>query len=1019
MTDPALERLVSAVADAKRDDPLAPVTVIVASNLAGRSVGWRLAEGLGGGRRAIAGLRITTAARLAESVAAVRLHPRRPLLPSILAAAWRAELEAAAATRQGWEFAGVWDHPATVNALARVYRDLREVPDGQLSLEPLGPVTAESARLCTAVRQQLVPDWYDQQDLFADATELASSDPSAFAEFGKFVEFLVEDEPLSARNFLDVLKSRVGWVTIHADTPRLADRVLHASDSDDEVRVVVREVVAALKGDQKARRLAILYTRPDPYVRIIHAHLTAAGIEFNGRGGLPVAEMASSRAFLGMLSLLEREFPRLRLFEVLSTWPTRQFASGDPIRTVIWERLSREANIAGGESVESGWVRRLDDLAARQRTLALTAQDRHRDAIDRKLEDVQQLCAFVITLERRLRDLDEAASWEAVSEHCLAMLADLFGEVDDIKQWELEEKRAFVTLMSILRGLRSLDAYRRPQGIGDLIDVLTAQLEAAVPRTGTFGRGVFVGPVSQGRGLDLDQVWVVGLSEDLYPGRQQEDGLLPDWLRAETLGLVSVHERVGRLERALSAAFGSADRVTASFPRGDLRANTEKLPSRALLPSLRLLLGKPDLAATQWQSAPKVPTVVECASYASGIRSTGAAASDQEWSMRRVLDVGGQFDDPAFHAAREARRSRLGPEFTRFDGNLSGLAGLPDHAAGERHISPTSLELYAKCPFAYFVEKMLYVEPVMEPSVLSSIRPIDVGNIFHYTMDRFITAEKVAGMLPGLGEAWRPEHYDRLLAVAAEVIAEFEVKGLLGHPTLWGFAEPAVRAELAKMLDDDSGWRAGLGAAPVDSELSFGDGKDHPAVEIQVAGGTVRFRGSADKVDRAGDTVFITDLKSGKSDPFRKIDPKRGAANPTVNGTKLQLPVYAKAALRANQGAQAVQAQYWFVHGRSAGERVQLALTAELEQTFSETVGTLVGGIARGHFFKKPSKEPGYLWVDCEYCSPGGVGHETARRGYLQKRAHPDLLGLLTLVDPEGAKVVGEGLVEDVEEDDQ
>lgn len=1006
MTQDALERLVDCVADIKRDDPLAPVTVIVPSNLAGRSLGWRLAAGLTPGRRAVAGIRITTVARLAEMVAAVHLHPRRPLLPSILAAAWRAELEAAASTRPGWEFAEVWQHPTTVAALARTYHDLREVPAGSLPLDRLGSVTAETVRLSSQVRDRLAADWYDQQDLFAAASRLVAANPGCLAEFGTLVRYLVTDEPLSALTFLDALDAAVSVSTITDDGPRLADRVLHASDSDDEVRVVVREVVSALSGGEKARRLAVLYTRPDPYVRIIHAQLAAAGIGFNGRGGIPVAEMSSSRAFLGLLDLPRRGFPRAGLFEVLSTWPLKFPGTDVFVPTVTWERVSREANVAGGDTVAAGWVRRLDDFAAQKRNVL-------------KKPDAETLRDFVTGLQARLVQLDASSSWESVSQQCLALLDDLFGDVADIKGWEHDEKRAFVTLRSTLTGLVSLDEYRAPRDLNDVIEVLTAQLAAAVPRTGRFGQGVFVGPLTQARGLDLDRVWVVGLSEDLYPGRQAEDALLPDWLRASTPGLVSAAERVERMERDLLAAFAAATLVTASFPRGDLRASTEKLPSRLLLPSLQQLVGKPDLAATEWSNAPHVAGVLDCASFAQGILTTPRPATVQEWSMRLVRESPGLFDDPAFLAARELQRNRSGKDFTRFDGNLSGVDGLPVLASGQPQISPTALESYASCPFAYFVKRMLGVEPVQEPTALGQVTALDVGNIFHYAMDRFITAEKESGTLPGAGEPWLPEHYARLDAFADEVIAEFEVKGSLGHPTLWGFQEPRIRVELTRMLDDDSHWRAGVGAAPVDSELAFGDGDrwEHPAVDIDVDGGAVRFVGSADKVDRVGDTIHVTDIKTGKRDPFAKIDPKRGISNPTVDGTKLQLPIYAKAALQAYPGARQAEAQYWFVHGDSAGARVRLALTPELEQLFSHVVGTLVGGIAHGHFFRKPSKNPGYLWVDCEFCTPGGVGHEAARTGYVHKRAHPDLLTLLEVIDPEGAEKVRAGIVEDQEED--
>lgn len=1009
MAEAALDALVRAIANVKRDDPMAAVTVIVPSNLAGRTVAWRLASGLGDGRRAIAGIRITTLARLAESVATVRLHPRRPLLPSILAAAWRAELAAVKARFQPWVFAEVWDHPSMVSALVRAYRDLREVRESDLPTEALGTVPAETVRLAGQVRHRLAADWYDQQDLFVAASELVRTEPGAISEFGVLLRYLTGEEPPTSQAFLAALEASFAVTTI--DEPAVvgaastADRVLHASDADDEVRMVIREVVASLTGDQSARRLAILYSRPDPYVRLIQSHLRAAGIEFNGRGGIAVAEMASSRAFLGLLALRDRRYPRPRLFEVLSTWPLRQFGSGEPVHTVSWERVSREANITGGEateSVEVGWARRLNDLTEHLQVRSNKSSEKwRRDRIEHTITDARDLGVFVKALDGRLGLLDQASSWESVAQNSVALLGELLGGVEDIRAWEHDEKRAFVTLRTTLTGLASLDAYGPPSGLSNILEVIAAQLESAVPRTGKFGQGVFVGPIAQARGLDLDKVWVVGMSEDMYPGSQQEDALLPDDLRSLTPGLVGVRERIDRLRIDFEAALRSAHLVTVSFPRGNLRKSAERLPSRLLLPTLRHLSANPHLAATEWQSVPTCDSVLDGPSFAGSINTTESPATDQEWSLRYVAALGGQFDDPVFRAGRELRSARLGKEFSRYDGNLSGTDDLPDLATSGRPTSPTSLESFAGCPFAYFVKRLLRVEPVVEPTATGPISPLDLGNIFHYTMDRFLTGEKHASTLPGAGQPWRLEHYERLIATATTVIAEHEAAGRLGHSTLWGFNQPGVLRDLRSMLDDDSAWRAANGSEPVDSELAFGFG-EHPPVEIAVPGGTVLFVGSADKVDRREGTVYVTDIKSGRRSGFVKIE---GGANPTLNGTKLQLPIYAKAARQA-YGADAAEARYWFVRGQDAGKQIQLPLTEELEETFAHVVGTLANGIARGHFFKKPSKDPGFLWVDCEFCTPGGAGHHTARSGYERKRADPGLLDLLTVIDPEGAAAV-------------
>ena len=114
---------------------------------------------------------------------------------------------------------------------------------------------------------------------------------------------------------------------------------------------------------------------------------------------------------------------------------------------------------------------------------------------------------------------------------------------------------------------------------------LDLELSGDLPRHGRIGDGVLVAPLSAAIGLDADEVFVLGLAEDLVPGRIGADALLPDEIRALAGGqLPLARERIERRRRHVLAAFAAAPAVTASYPRGDLRRSTERLPSRWLCP---------------------------------------------------------------------------------------------------------------------------------------------------------------------------------------------------------------------------------------------------------------------------------------------------------------------------------------------------------------------------------------------------------------------------------------------------
>ena len=251
---PAYAELRLAVAGRKHADPLAPVTVIVPTNLVGVLVRRALARGFGG----IAGLDVLTVDRLAERIAAPALvgSGRRPATEPVVAAAWRRALAADPGV-----FEPVAGHPATVRALARAHRELREVDDPGLDAIAAGGAIAEDlVRLHRRVIALLRHDWYDTFDLRRTA--------AGHAEVrGDVVVFLPQDLPASATDLLGRLPRRITIEGIERDGEPAC--VLSASDADDEVRCMIRRVTSVLlqepgpKGPEVAIRSPVAGPLPE------------------------------------------------------------------------------------------------------------------------------------------------------------------------------------------------------------------------------------------------------------------------------------------------------------------------------------------------------------------------------------------------------------------------------------------------------------------------------------------------------------------------------------------------------------------------------------------------------------------------------------------------------------------------------------------------------------------------------------------------------------------------------------
>ncbi|GII98240.1 ATP-dependent helicase/DNAse subunit B [Sediminihabitans luteus] len=1014
---PALDRLRSVVSELKQHDPMRQVVVVAPTQLAGTVARRHLARhGIDRPRTTgpgVAGLEITTLARLAERLSASSLAPRRPATVPVVAAAWRVAL-----ARDPGLFVEVAEHTATVEALTAAHRELRDVDPADLdAIASAGPATTRDlVRLHRDVSAALAPHWYDARDLL----DAAAARVSAATQPDPVVLYLPQDLTFPEHRFVDALAGATDVVVVAGvtgtergdrhltdlgvdaarDTVPTATRAANASDSDDEVRGAVREVVAALE-NTRADRIAVLYTARDPYARLLHEHLAQAGIRVNGPGSRPVVDRALARTVLDLLALGPADLPRADLFRALAGAPVRDFAGGR-VPVSRWERISREAGIVGG----TDWGGRLADFVASAERVAAADEDDERPWAIRAARSRAEASAELLAFATRLRDELAAgaalATWRELSVWALDLVAALIGEGEDIRKLPPEEQHAAAVVTTVLRGLAVLDDVGAAASLEALAEVLRAELENARPRVGKAGDGVLVAPLSSAVGLDLDLVVVVGLSEDLCPGRPRTDALLPETVRTAVAPLRSPRDRLNTQFRHLLAAFAAAPDAVASFPRGDLRSSSQRLPSRWLLPSLRGLAADPTMSATAWEDADLGDAMVTAPSFAGELRRTPRPATGTEWRIRAALT--GSLDDVVVTAAHTLLAARRSSALTRFDGDLTGVDGLPDYTTSGRAVSPTMLEGYAVCPHAFFVSRLLGVRPIEQPEEIVTVRPLDVGNIIHGAHDALVTELLASGEAPGSGQPWPASARRRAVEITRSLCDDAENRGLTGHPRLWEDKRAAIEADMLTLLDADDAWRAALGARPVASELRFGfDDGSSPEVEVAVVGldggpgGRVRLRGSADKVDvGAGGIVLVTDLKTGSQGRFKDIT----KGDTLVAGTKLQLPVYGKAARDAfGDGTAAVEASYWFV-GKDPG-RIEVPLTLELEEQFADALGVLTRSIAAGLFPQRPPAQPDYAFISCWYCNPDAIGHGEARGRWEAKRSAHALAELVRLIEPD------------------
>jgi hypothetical protein len=982
----------SAVARRKSGDLLAPLTVIVPSNFAGLAVRRSLAADGG-----VANAVFVTPPDLASRLARARMHEDRrlPVTTPVVAAAIRRELR---------EAPGVFDpvagHPATDAALLAAYEEIAHCrPETVARLVEHGSERARGAvELIERARAALAEDYFDEAAVAAEALRAIADAGPEVRELGAVILYLPQPMPPGVAEVVAATLERapseaivglVGDAAADADVRRACGElgievgdaasaplatgteVIDAPDPDEEVRAVLRCILAEAENGTALGRIGVMYPAAEPYARTLHEQLDAAGVPHNQSAIRTLSHSVVGRTLLRLLELRACDYRREGIGDLLLSAPLSW--DGHRLPGARWELLSRRAGITGGRD---DWDRKLTTFATSLRALAEReesdgAPEGRVAGLLRSAAYADELRAFVGALADELEESAGVASWAARVERSKVLLGRLLGDERARAHWPEDEQRAYEDVELALARLATLDGIEETATEASYVRAVETELAAPMSRLQHFGEGVWCGPLVAGVGLEFDVVFLVGMAEGTCPSPARDDTLLPDADRALAvageLPLRALSVDVQHRSFLVALAAGARRRVLLA-PRGDHRTGRSRLPSRWLLDTLTAVTGSRVYSSDY--SSLQCPSLTRVSSFTAGLRAGAVPASPHERDLAALLRCAEAGRDIAEHPAASAEvragvalvRARQSSDLTRYDGDLEGCA-IQSPATGDV-LSPTRLETWAKCPFQYFLGRVLRLDDVEAPEQVLDISPLERGNVVHKILERFVGEAIGEGWAPGAGEPWGAEAAERLDAIAQEVFDETELSGLTGKPVLWSMRKRELRSELLRFLVEDDAQRAVASARPVSVEMPFGLDDAEPVHITLPSGRTLDFHGRADRIDECADgRVRVIDYKTGRKETGL------GDGDPVAAGTRLQLPLYAEAAAQ-RFGAERSEAYYWFVSTRGDFDLVGYELDDDRRARFHDVLETIVDGVEAGSFPMNPGEEDTYFatFEQCRRC---------------------------------------------------
>lgn len=980
------------IAEAKDGDGLAPVTVAVPSPYAGLS----LRRLLGSEPQGLVNVAFIPLARIAELLGAPSLAAagRRPLSPALRREALRVVL-----TRAGGLFSPIAGHPTTIRSLDRTLADLRPCDEDSLvQLEAASPRAKEIVHLYRRLRSRLEGDFYDDHDLGAAAAEVVRAGSPALADLGQVIVFCPRRLTPATVALIEALgpaATVIETVTEPGAHPA-GDVIVGCADPDEEVRAAIRGVMERLAGPRHTplHRMAILHPPAGRYAARLHQQLAAAGIPHNGPAARSLAHTLAGRALLGLLELCAGGLGRNELATWLASAPVIEEAAGTAmVPAARWDTLSRRAGVVAGPAQ---WRERLDGLVVDFRDRAQRVDSEgdpdQRRRIERDIATVERLRHFVDELADALTPgLGE--TWEQLSSWACGLLDRYLGGADQHRHWPADEQEAFDEVRLVLGRLAGLDHINPAVDFEAFHHAVAQELGVPARRVGTFGDGVFVGPLAAAWGTDFDTVFILGLCEGGLPRLGPDDALLPDRERRVVPGLALRADRLADEQADYLAALACAGERVLLWPRADLGSGRQCLPSRWLLATASDMAGRPvfsgDLAALAFAGGHPVHDV---ASFESGLGNAAEPCSPWDHDLASLVrwraaggDVAHHFlvaGSPRLAAGLAATLAREGDEFTRFDGNVG--PGVADALAAGAALSATSLQTYATCPLKYLLTKQLGLEAEEKPEDLVTIGAMDKGTLVHAILEDYVVS-----LLAG-----QPRSLDRLLDLAETRFRQVQGRGLTGRPLLWSYERQVMVRELTRFHALDAGF------TPLAAELAFGMDGYEPVTLTLPDGRSIGLRGKADRVDTdETGALVVTDYKTGGANEYGAIE-----GDPVDRGQKLQLPLYGLAARQrfpGQGGGGPVRSRYWVVSEKGAFAEFGIDLTPGVLDRFTQVLGVIVDGITAGNFPARPGP-PGWKGPEnCRFCDMGPLCQQDRDRQWERKKAAPALAAYVELAEGE------------------
>ena len=647
-------------------------------------------------------------------------------------------------------------------------------------------------------------------------------------------------------------------------------------------------------------QIRISFRNLDTYTELVAEVLPRHGLPFYLARGRPLATAPVMNTVFALIDAVLERYSRAALFRLLSLPLVRlryEF-EGQTNALAAAEFAAATRNVPPSTG-RGAWLAAIDDtfaylegeLGQEGEPVSEEIDDlpTWREDLRGDLEALQPLRAGLTALFDLLQPLESRQDLPSFRQHLLHALGTL-GVEDALAA---EDGQALAHFLDLLDELCAPAAALQPRTLSQFADLLRDAISQAHIPAATHA-GIQVTDLAAAGSAPCDYLFLGGLVQGEFPRLPPADIFLEETQRR---ALNLDEDATTAAERLLfyRAVCSPRRGLGVFYPE---QSGSEMLAPSPFVAELDALLA-PQPAAVEVDTAPG--TLAEL-HLALGRGLCAPSDSDIAHDALAFCGQATRLDDHApvlRHLVRGLHISELRTNSENF-GNYEGvldeaplLAALHTRLGAGHSFSATQLELYGRCPFRFFAQELLNLQPLHDPEEDDSA--LKRGNLvhrilYHFYADHGEAAEREENLTTNIAELRHRGHQ-----IAEEM-------GLVGF--FW-------ERELERLLGSDDDEREGVlsrflrlqaaasnPAIPTHFELSFGSypgmgERDQQsttkpyAIGDPESGDEVRLSGKIDRIDRTADGRFVVfDYKTGRTPSVADID----------TGLNLQLPLYLLAA---------------------------------------------------------------------------------------------------------------------------